>query len=56
MSTPTSYKEFELPGGSYPLLDIQEYFNYIIKKHETVSDNSLIRIQLNKTQNRVHLE
>ena len=29
--------------------DIQNYFEYIIKKHETVADNSPIKIYVNKT-------
>ena len=34
--------EFELPNGSYSVSDIQDYFEYIIKKHEPVTD-SLIK-------------
>ena len=33
MSAPTWSDEFELPDGSYSLSDIQDYFEYIIKKH-----------------------
>ena len=44
-----------MPDGSYPVSDIQEYFEYIIKKHETVDDNSLIRIYVNKVENRITL-
>ena len=29
-------EEFELPDGSYSVSDIQNYFKYIIKKHETL--------------------
>ena len=29
-------EEFELPNGSYSVSDIQVYFEYIFKKHETV--------------------
>ena len=29
-------EEFELPNGSYSVRDIQFYFEYIFKKHETV--------------------
>ena len=29
----------ELPDGSYSVSDIQDYFDYFIKKHETVTDN-----------------
>ena len=40
MSVPT----FELIYRSYFVSDIQDYFEYIIKKHEKVVDNLLIRI------------
>ena len=33
ISAPTWNDEFNLPDGSYSILDIQEYFEYIIKKH-----------------------
>ena len=29
--------EFELPDGSYSVPDIQDYFEYIIKKHEILT-------------------
>ena len=29
--------EFELPDGSYSFLDIQDFIEYIIKKHETLT-------------------
>ena len=48
VSPPTWNEEFKLPGESYSVSDIQEYFDYIIKKHETVIDNPLIRIYVNK--------
>ena len=31
ISAPTWNKEFVLPNGSYSVLDIQDYFEYIIK-------------------------
>ena len=37
-------ENFELPDGSYSVSDIQYYFEYIIRKHETVTGNSAIRI------------
>ena len=36
--------KFELPDGLYSVSDIQDDFEYIIKKHETIIDNSPIRI------------
>ena len=32
ISAPTWNEEFELPDGSYSVLDIQDYFEYIFKK------------------------
>ena len=41
---PTWNEEFELHDGSYSASsDIQENFDYIIKKHETVTDNSSMK-------------
>ena len=31
--------KFALPDGSYSVSDIQDYFEYIIEKHEKVIDN-----------------
>ena len=44
---------FELPHGSYFVLDIQDYFKYIPEKHETVTDNLSIMIYVNKIENRI---
>ena len=46
-------KKFELPDGPYCVSDIQDYFKYIIKKHETVTNNPPIRIYINKIENRI---
>ena len=40
--------EFNLPDGSYSVFDIQDYFEYIIKKHETIADNPPVQIYVNK--------
>ena len=39
ISAPTRNEEFKLPDGSYSLYDVQDYFDYILKKHgrKTVS-------------------
>ena len=42
----------ELPGGSYSVSNIQSYFEYILKKHETVTDNPQIRICVIRIENR----
>ena len=36
---PTWNHEFDLPDGSYFIVDIQDYFEFIIKKHETLTKN-----------------
>ena len=36
--------KFDQPGGSYSVSDIQDYFEYIVKKHETVEGSSPIQI------------
>ena len=53
LSAPTWNEEFELPIGSYFVSDIQNCFEYIIKKYETVTDNSWIMIYVNKIENRI---
>ena len=53
ISAPTWSEEFKLPDGSYSVLDIQDYFEYILKKHSESVDNPSIRIYVNKIQNRI---
>ena len=53
VSAPTRNEEFELPDGSYSISDIQDYFEYILKKHSESVDNPLIRIYKNKIENRI---
>ena len=36
ISAPTWNYEFELPDGSYSVLDIRDYFEYILKKHREI--------------------
>ena len=38
-SAPTWNDEFDLPDGSYSVSDIQDYFEFIMKKHETLAEN-----------------
>ena len=42
-----------MPDGSYSVSDIQDYFEYIIKKHEAIADNSPVQICVNKIKNRL---
>ena len=53
ISAPKCSKEFELPYGSYSISDIQDYFEYILKKHSESVDNPPIRIYVNKIENRI---
>ena len=45
--------EFNLLDGSYSVCDIQDYFEYIIKKHETIADNPPVLIYVNKIKNKI---
>ena len=47
---PTWNDKFELPDRSFSVSDIQDYFDYIIKKHETLADNPPIKIYINKIE------
>ena len=41
--------EFDVSDGSYSIPDIQDYFEFIIKKHETITDEySPIKVYANK--------
>ena len=51
ISAPKWNEEFELPDGSYSISDIQDYFEYILKKHSKNVDNPSIRIYVNRTEN-----
>ena len=44
---------FNYPMDQIRILYIQDYFEYFIKKHETVTDNPPIRIYVNKIENRI---
>ena len=37
ISAPTWNDTFDLPEGSYSISDIQDYFEFIIKMHETLT-------------------
>ena len=51
ISAPTWSDEFEFPDGSYSISDIQDYSEYILKKHSENVDNLSIRIYVNKIEN-----
>ena len=56
ISAPTWNEEFTLPGGSYSISDIQDYFEYILKKHrEKINKDNKpsAKIYINKIENRI---
>ena len=50
---PTWSEEFKLPDGLYSVSDIQDYFEYILKKHSESVDNPSIRMYINRIENRI---
>ena len=46
-------KNFELSDGCYSLQDVQEYFEYIIKKHEILTDKSPVQLCVYKIKNKI---
>ena len=53
ISAPTWIDEFELPGGSYLISDIPDYFEFLPKKYNENVDNPSIRIYVNRIKNRI---
>ena len=45
---PTGNDKFELPDRSYSVSDIQDYFEFIIKKHETLTKIPPIHVYINR--------
>ena len=48
ISAPTWNDTFDLPDGSYSISNIQDYFEFIVKKHESLTENPPIQIYPNK--------
>ena len=53
ISPSTWNEEFKLPDGSYSVSDIQDYFEYILKKHGENTNKPSIQIYVNKIENRI---
>ena len=53
ISAPTWNDKFELPDGSYSVSDIQDYFEYILKKHGEDINKPSVQIYVNKIENRI---
>ena len=52
ISAPTWNEEFKLPDGFYSVSDIQDYFEYIMTKHDEDTDKPLVIIYVNKIEKR----
>ena len=50
---PTWNDKFELPDESYSVSDIHDYFEYKLRKHNEKTDITLIKIYVNKIENRI---
>ena len=53
ISASTWNDKFESPDGLYSVSDIQDYFEYILKKHGEDIDKPSVQIYVNKIENRV---
>ena len=51
--SPTWNDTIELPDGSYSIKDIQDFFEFIIKKRETLTENLPVQIYQNKIKSRI---
>ena len=53
ISAPTCNDAFYLPDGFYFIADIQNYFEFIIKKSETLTENPPVKSYPTKIKNRI---
>ena len=53
ISAPTWNDTFALPDGFYSISDIQDHFEFFIKKHEILTENPPVLIYPNKIKNRI---
>ena len=53
MIAPALNDKIEFPDESYSLSDVQDYFQLIIKKHETVTVNPQKRKYVSKIENKI---
>ena len=52
-SSISHYLRYHNPIRSYSISDIKDYFEYIIKRNETVTDKPPVQINVSKIPNRV---
>ena len=55
-SDPTWNGKFQLHRGSHSVSEMQDYFEFIIKKLETLTDNIPIRWHVSKLGNKLHVQ
>ena len=53
ISATTWNDTFHLPDDSYSIAEIQHFFEFIFKKHETLTENPQVQIYPNKIKNRI---
>ena len=53
VSAPTWNETFDVPDESYSIAALQDCFEYIIKKHETVTSTYPVLMYVNRTNNRI---
>ena len=53
ISAPTWNETFDSPDGLHNISEIQDYIEYIIKKHKTIGENAPILINANTINNRI---
>ena len=53
ISVPTWNEELKLPDGSCSVSNIQDYLEYVLKKHGENTDKPSIQIYVNKIENRI---
>ena len=56
ISVPTWKDEFELLDGSYSVSIIQDYFEYILKKHGGNIDKPSVKIYINKIEIKIEIK
>ena len=52
ISAPTRNDEFDSSDGSYSISDIQDSFEFIIKKHETLTEDPPVQIYVKNIRNK----
>ena len=53
ISAPTWNGTFDVPDGSYSIAALQNYFEHIIEKHETIAKVSPVLVYVNEINNRI---